>query len=114
MSEQGSRLRSWRERIGAPLKESASEIPAEVVVRKPANPANPPIPSSEFADSAVRKPTTEYANPPEIVKDAAYWQSRCWSDGCEREPLPEQSQRWRGRYCADCERALEIASAEGA
>lgn len=35
----------------------------------------------------------------------------CWSNGCEAEPMAEQSQRWRGRYCADCERALAADAA---
>lgn len=42
------------------------------------------------------------ANTPEVLKDAAYWQSRCWRSGCENEPPEQPSDRWRGRYCPPC------------
>lgn len=65
MSEGGTRLRSWRERIGAPLKEVQNDAP------------------------------------PLAVKDAAYWQSRCWRSGCENLAETDE-RRWRGRYCPAC------------
>ena len=41
------------------------------------------------------------ANTPEVLKDAAYWQSRCWRSGCENLAETDE-RRWRGRYCPAC------------
>lgn len=116
MPEQGSKLRSWRERIGAPLRESQNDVSEENSVRKIKSSAKYPSPSSEFAELGVRKTSAKsdvrpQNTPTQIVKDAAYWASRCWRSGCESEPADQQSERFKGRYCAPCRAAVEADAA---
>lgn len=50
-------LRSWRERIQAPL-EASEHTPKESIVNKPNKPNKPIFPSSGFVDDRANKPPT--------------------------------------------------------
>lgn len=45
-----------------------------------------------------------------VVKDLAYWQSRCFTDRCENDQDAEASEQagWLGLYCTACLAELAV------
>lgn len=113
MAEDRRELRSWRERRRTtPLSVPAGNVSEETT--SSANTAKPQTHDSlrvSLRTETSANPRSLSANPPEIVKDAAYWESRCWANDCENEPAEQQGERFRGRYCAPCQ-VLVAADAE--
>lgn len=116
MTQEVRQLRSWRQRIGQPLKGVSEAIPGEVS-RQNAKTAKTPE-SLRVSIGETPSAKTSVAPPKPIVKDVAYWMSRCYRDGCENEPAATQDDRFRGSYCEPCQHlvradAARLAATEG-